>query len=217
MITSRSRIGANVSSSEVTMWTTRNAIASSETLRCTASSTNRGRLAVRRRRTLATPIATLSVSRTSAIVPVPRVRYQYALGPAAARVSITGCPRPGSGPARDDRGGCWLGGRRGRRLGRLLEPAPVARAARGRAAAGARGRLAGGGAGGRGGAAVERARCGDRDQARQRDRAGDHPSVYARDQVQPRIACGDGSGTHSDGPDDRTRAEARAKQPVRNR
>ena len=36
------RIGANPSSSEVTMWTSRNAIASSETLRCTASSTNRG-------------------------------------------------------------------------------------------------------------------------------------------------------------------------------
>ena len=58
------------------MWTARNAIASSDTLRCTASSTKRGKFSVCNLRTFAIPSATLSVSRISAIVPVPRVRYQ---------------------------------------------------------------------------------------------------------------------------------------------
>ena len=78
------RIGANGSSMEVTMWTARNASARSETLRCTASNTNRGTRSVCTRRTLATPIATLIVSRTSATAPVPRGRYQSALGPDTA-------------------------------------------------------------------------------------------------------------------------------------
>ena len=122
------RTGANPSSSEVTMWTSRNAIASSETLRCTASSTNRGMFGDCSRRTFAIPSATLSVSRTSAIVPVPRVKYQYALGPMAA---VRFMAAPLLRAARDDRAG--TGGRRRRGgLGGLLNATAAARARGGR-------------------------------------------------------------------------------------
>src|SRR5437588_9308796 len=72
------------------MWISRKAIASSDTLRWTASRTKRGMCSVRRRRTLATPSATLNVSRIRATVPVPRVRYQYAVGLVVAAATSIG-------------------------------------------------------------------------------------------------------------------------------
>ena len=62
------------------MCTSRNASASSETLRCSESTTNRGQRGLLKRLTPATPSARLNVSSSSATAPVERVRYQYVLG-----------------------------------------------------------------------------------------------------------------------------------------
>ena len=54
----------------------RNTIASSDTLRCSESTTKRGQRGVLKRRTSSTPSTTASVSSSSATAPVERVRYQ---------------------------------------------------------------------------------------------------------------------------------------------
>ncbi len=74
--TSSSEIGAKLSSTEVSTCTPRNAIASSETLRCSVSITKRGQPGVLTRRTSSTPSTTAPVSSSSATAPVERVRYQ---------------------------------------------------------------------------------------------------------------------------------------------
>src|SRR5262249_33760361 len=106
-------IGANGSSSVVTMWTNRNTTASSDTVRCSSSDTNRGSPAMRIRLTFAMPSATLIVSRISAVAPGPRVRYHNGLGAfIAASAIIAAC----SGAPGHHRGcGDRCGGDRGRR------------------------------------------------------------------------------------------------------
>ena len=71
-----SEIGAKLSSTEVRMCSARNTIASSDTLRCSASTTKRGQRGELQRCTSATPRAIAAVSRISATAPVERVRYQ---------------------------------------------------------------------------------------------------------------------------------------------
>src|ERR1700758_3361060 len=109
------RIEANLSSTDVTMWTPINATAISDVLRWTARKTNRGTPSVRTRRMLATPSATLSVSSTSATIPVPRVRYQYAVAPVVVASVISGWdhePPETTPPPPDDGAGAgpWAGG-----------------------------------------------------------------------------------------------------------
>src|SRR5436305_5310578 len=81
MNASTSEIGAKLSSTDVSTCTTTNAIASSDTLRCSESTTNRGHAGVLTRRTSMIPRTIASVSSSSDTAPVERVRYQYALGP----------------------------------------------------------------------------------------------------------------------------------------
>ena len=69
-------IDAKLSSTEVRMCSTRNTIASSETLRCSESTTKRGQRGVLQRSTSITPRTIASVSSSSATAPVERVRYQ---------------------------------------------------------------------------------------------------------------------------------------------
>ena len=71
-----SEIGAKLSSTDVRMCSTRKTIASSETLRCSESTTNRGHRGVLKRRTSSTPSAIAAVRSSSATAPVERVRYQ---------------------------------------------------------------------------------------------------------------------------------------------
>ena len=73
---SSSVIGANPSSTLVTMWITSTTITSNETSRWTASIANRGHRAVTTRTEPTIPMTTLAVSSTSATAPVPRARYQ---------------------------------------------------------------------------------------------------------------------------------------------
>ena len=85
------------------MCTTRNASASSETLRCSESSRKRGQRAVLQRRTSRTPRTIASVSSSSATAPVERVRYQYASArrrPAEAHAAerLCVCRRSGHPP-----------------------------------------------------------------------------------------------------------------------
>ena len=78
-------IGANPSSSVVRTWTPTKLTASSDVLRWTESSTKRGVLAIRVRRTLAIPRATVTVNSTSEIAPVARVINQNGLGVETAK------------------------------------------------------------------------------------------------------------------------------------
>src|ERR1700681_43076 len=96
MIASVSDIGAKLSSTAVRMCASRKATASSDTLRCSESNTNRGQRALLQRLTPATPNATLRVSRISDTAPVDRVRYQYVLGPTEASETVMPQP-PGAG------------------------------------------------------------------------------------------------------------------------
>ena len=61
-----SEIGAKLPSTDVRIWSTRNTIAKSETLRCSESTTKRGHWGVLQRRTSTTPSAIARVSSTSA-------------------------------------------------------------------------------------------------------------------------------------------------------
>ena len=76
MNASTSEIGAKLSSTEVSTCNATNAIASSDTLRCRESTTNRGHAAVLRRRTSTIPRTIANVSNRSDTAPVERVRYQ---------------------------------------------------------------------------------------------------------------------------------------------
>ena len=77
MIPSVSLIGANPSSTLVTMCTTISTITSSEVSRCSESIANRGhRGPAENRSESRIPSTTLTVSSNSATAPVARVRYQ---------------------------------------------------------------------------------------------------------------------------------------------
>ena len=73
---SSSVIGANPSSTLVTMWITSTTSTNSETSRWTASIANRGHRSATNRTEPRIPMTTLAVSNTSATAPVPRARYQ---------------------------------------------------------------------------------------------------------------------------------------------
>ena len=77
---SNRRIGANPSRTLVTMWMASTTSTSSETSRWTASIANRGHRGAVKRTEPTIPSTTLAVRSTSATAPVPRARYQYALG-----------------------------------------------------------------------------------------------------------------------------------------
>ena len=89
------RIGANPSTTTVTMWTTMNTTASSETLRWIRCSTNRGVAGGDQRTTFRMPRTVTAVSNNSETAPVPRARYQTACEDVTA---ITQTARSGQPP-----------------------------------------------------------------------------------------------------------------------
>ena len=177
------------------MCTARNASASNETLRCTASNTNLGTVSVCTRRTFAIPSARLTVSSTSVTVPgAPRQIPQRARSGRAAHLRILRRPPE---PAL---------------LGRATEPAPApagltrrrSRAACPRrvTAEGDRRRLELDDAVPRGGVPVECVRGQQREQSGCRHGAGDQPAIDPADQLQTGLAC-----------DDRARRRLAARRP----
>ena len=87
------RIGANPSTTTVTMWITMNTTASSETLRWMRCSTKRGVAGGDHRTTFRMPSTVTVVSNRSETAPVPRARYQIACEDVTA---ITQPPVPAS-------------------------------------------------------------------------------------------------------------------------
>ena len=119
--------------------------------------TKRGQSRRSRRPTPAMPSTTLALSRISATAPVERVRYQRALGPAAASIVSRGraASRPSGSRSRRRR--------RAGRAGRVLEPCRRPLAANDR--------------GGAGDVGVDACRCGD----------ADRPPVLARGSARRRV------------------------------
>ena len=114
-------IGAKRSATEVMMCSPRKTTTSSEALRCSRSTTNRGHPSARQRRTSTMPSATLIVSSNRLTAPVPRLRYHMAL-PLALAAAITRAPPRGASRRRG------RPGRHARPAGRADACAPATRA-----------------------------------------------------------------------------------------
>ena len=94
---SNKRIGAKPSSTLVTMWMASTTSTSSETSRWMESIAKRGQRGAANRTAPRIPITTLAVSSTSDTAPVPRARYQYALGLSVAAKPETHTLAPAAG------------------------------------------------------------------------------------------------------------------------
>ena len=102
-------IGAKPSSTMVAMCTARNTTASSETLRCTKLTVNRGHRSLPQRAVVTIPSTTDAVSSSKHTRPEPRAKYHSGVGPAAAtnvtilRLSCVATPALVAIPLREPR------------------------------------------------------------------------------------------------------------------
>ena len=90
--TSIHRIGANESATTVTTWMARNTSTSSETLRCTNSTTKRGHVGLLQRNDVKIPSSTLAVRNPRVTTPVARATYHVTEPPESARTGCTSAP-----------------------------------------------------------------------------------------------------------------------------